>query len=1020
MLGFGFNKAKVLSSAEKYVQQGKLQNAIAEYLKIVKVEPRDLTVLNTIGDLYARLGNGGEASTYFKKVAEAYAGDGFTVKAIAMYKKLTKVAPSETDCLLKLAELYSQQGLYNDARSQYVQVADQFIKGGKLEQAAQIFQKMLEFDPENTTMQAKLAEVCMKLGKKEDAREIFYRSAESLYQRGSLEGAEDALGRVLNMDPNHGPALLLRGKIALDAGNGALAVESFNKVPDIDSRPDGLRSLLRAHALLGQVDELEPIAKKVLAVHNDISGFGAYADALMGRGEFEKAFKLYLEYADRFLAGNPTAFLNTLHNTISRVKDNSTCLELLREFFEKSGDRTHLSELSELLAHAYVQQGRLADARDLYKQLTDLEPENPLHAQSYRQMVAKIGEDVTTRPLTAEEGSQPLMAEEMEQPAAAAPEALYSEEVAEAIRAALTEAELYESYKAPAKAIAPLEAVLPRAPRDVEVNQRLVALYVRAARFADAARCCSLLQSIHSDAGQQAEARQYAELAKKYRQSAGIAEPPAEAVAAPPVEALAAPPPKPAPPVTYEIDLSDEWESAAATPASPEPAVTSFDDLPVAVEEADTVAPAAPVAPELAVPGLADTVAEIEFYLSNSMWNEARAAIANCEALAPSFARLPEFRSQLPATAPAPEVLTEAPPAAQPAEVAVAQPQAPPTELVVEAVEEATVTDFVFESTGEAEVAVAPAPVAAIEEAPAAVHEVVVEQEQPAPLEPETPPAPPVVEPEPAPVPSLAAAPKTPVAPPAAGEEEDILGSFVLDLESSLGDDFSLDAPPPPPSAPPPAVPARPASAAAPPQVPAAAKPAAAVAAPAAPVVAPPAMAAAAAASAQATAAPPPSPAPGLSATAVRETTSALSDLFDEFKQDVEEGTPEVEDPETHYNLGVAFKEMGLLDEAIGELQKVCEAVDRGQSFGQVMEAYTWLAHCFVEKGVAEAAVRWYEKALKLPTIDREASTAIHYELACAHETGGNAKAALAHFMEVYGVNIDYRDVAERIKALKS
>jgi tetratricopeptide (TPR) repeat protein len=277
-----------------------------------------------------------------------------------------------------------------------------------------------------------------------------------------------------------------------------------------------------------------------------------------------------------------------------------------------------------------------------------------------------------------------------------------------------------------------------------------------------------------------------------------------------------------------------------------------------------------------------------------------------------------------------------------------------------------------------------------------------------------------VVEPEPAPVPSLAAAPKTPVAPPAAGEEEDILGSFVLDLESSLGDDFSLDAPPPPPSAPPPAVPARPASAAAPPQVPAAAKPAAAVAAPAAPVVAPPAMAAAAAASAQATAAPPPSPAPGLSATAVRETTSALSDLFDEFKQDVEEGTPEVEDPETHYNLGVAFKEMGLLDEAIGELQKVCEAVDRGQSFGQVMEAYTWLAHCFVEKGVAEAAVRWYEKALKLPTIDREASTAIHYELACAHETGGNAKAALAHFMEVYGVNIDYRDVAERIKALKS
>ncbi len=54
--GFGFNKQKVLSAAEKFVQQGKLQNAIAEYEKILKADPKDLTVSNTVGDLYARLG----------------------------------------------------------------------------------------------------------------------------------------------------------------------------------------------------------------------------------------------------------------------------------------------------------------------------------------------------------------------------------------------------------------------------------------------------------------------------------------------------------------------------------------------------------------------------------------------------------------------------------------------------------------------------------------------------------------------------------------------------------------------------------------------------------------------------------------------------------------------------------------------------------------------------------------------------------------------------------------------------
>ena len=45
--GFGFNKQKLLSAAEKYVQQGKMQNAIAEYEKILKADPKDLTVTNT-------------------------------------------------------------------------------------------------------------------------------------------------------------------------------------------------------------------------------------------------------------------------------------------------------------------------------------------------------------------------------------------------------------------------------------------------------------------------------------------------------------------------------------------------------------------------------------------------------------------------------------------------------------------------------------------------------------------------------------------------------------------------------------------------------------------------------------------------------------------------------------------------------------------------------------------------------------------------------------------------------------
>ena len=82
------------------------------------------------------------------------------------------------------------------------------------------------------------------------------------------------------------------------------------------------------------------------------------------------------------------------------------------------------------------------------------------------------------------------------------------------------------------------------------------------------------------------------------------------------------------------------------------------------------------------------------------------------------------------------------------------------------------------------------------------------------------------------------------------------------------------------------------------------------------------------------------------------------------------------------------------------------------------MQAYTWLAQCFVEKGVPEASFKWYERALKIAT-DEQQRLSLHYDFANACEAAGNRQTALQHFMEVYGSNIDYRDVAERIKALR-
>ena len=1076
MLGFGFNKTKVLASAERYVQQGKLQNAIAEYEKISKEDPKDITILNTIGDLYARLGQVDAAVNYFRKVGDHYAGEGFTVKAIAMYKKLTKLNPTAMESIQKLAELYTQQGLYNDARQQLMVVADSHIRASNHNEAARIFQKMLELDPENASLQSKLADLYIKTGQKDDAKNIFLRAAESLHQRGVKDAAAESLNKVLNIEPGNVRALQLKAQLALEKGDAAQAAHALEKIPDLDSRPDALKSLLQAYVQLGKVDEVAPCAKKLLSVHQDISGMKLYADTLLTTGKLKEAIGVYQEYADQLIAANGPATVQALDAYISRVKDDPKALEDLNTLFQRAGDTSHSAEIMELLAHACVQQGDLARARDLYKQLSDIEPENPLHLQNYKQIQAKLGEDSTVRELSDEEGSQALMVEELETQEVLV-EQHYSDLVASSIQAALTESDLFESYNVPNKALAPLEAILPQAPQDVRLNQRLAAIYARLGRNREAAQRCAVLQKVFSGSGLHQEAIKYGDMAARYAQAAGTAVPVVESFTPEQISPATAAEPKPtfsiepevtagkveefyfdqapaavppavedAPPTSAEvepaahareIDLSDEWESmveiespaeapepSPAEIVEPEPAPVPEPQPVAAVEpEPEPVAEvAAPVEPDATT---RDTIEEVRFYVSQEMWSEAAGAVDRLASLAPEIPEVAQFQRQILAamvaeSARQPEPPVEAEPPAPPTMEVEATPPALEVEEELPAKgkvgepEQPAVAEFTFDQQG-----VSPdsknTDVFAIEE-PVPVLEVTAEP-PPAETEPELEIAeeeePLLQEASHSPEHTLDETASVPMEVSAEAEDDhDVLEDFVSDLEASLGDSFlgggngsgsghPVSAPVPPASEPAvaaftaaPAVIQSPAVSHNVPQ----------------PTIAAVAAAPTIAASSAVASAPD---------TFGEEGTSLLQDLFEEFKEDMEEGGGQTEDPETHYNLGVAFKEMGLLDEAIGELQKVCQAIDHGQPFSQNMQAFTWLANCFLEKGVPEASFKWYQKALSEAGND-ETRTAIHYELACAYEAAGMKPEALRNFMEVYSANIDYRDVAERIKHLKS
>jgi tetratricopeptide (TPR) repeat protein len=144
-----------------------------------------------------------------------------------------------------------------------------------------------------------------------------------------------------------------------------------------------------------------------------------------------------------------------------------------------------------------------------------------------------------------------------------------------------------------------------------------------------------------------------------------------------------------------------------------------------------------------------------------------------------------------------------------------------------------------------------------------------------------------------------------------------------------------------------------------------------------------------------------------------------LKEVFDEFRAELGEMGAEDEDLETHYNLGIAFREMGLVDEAISEFQKVAKATDNGKPFRYGMQCCTLLGLAFMEKGQPGIAAIWYERALHTPGIEPESILALRYDLGVAQESAGEPDAALKSFSQVYAMNIDYRDVADRIAALQ-
>ncbi len=1118
-----FNKSKALENALKFLNQGKVAQAIGEYQLILRNDPKDQATLMTVGDLFARQGDMPQAVEYFERLAHVYLNDGFNSKAIAIYKKIAKLAPNELAPLERLADLYVQQGVLSEARPLFLQIAEAHLKANHSQKAVEVLHRLLEVEPENQRVQMRLAELYGMMGQKQEAAQTYLAYAQRLFERGENDEAEKLVDRAIEVDSSNSEAILLKSKTLAAANKYEAAIAALEHHPEAQAGGDVTEFLVDYDLRAGHSARAADRARQQLArgIQHFTLLYGV-AEAMIEGGDAASALPLLTELrAPMVEAGAQDNFVKSLSSVCEKMPGHTEPLEILVDFCRHASEPFRLNAALGQLSDAYAAKENFPRAEELLVELVDRNKNDERLVERLNQLRSRSGGAPV--PVAPIETAAPAVSAAPAPVVAAVPEPVdeatvnltpvvtpviveetLDEDTQRYIAQALTDVDLFSSYGLTQKATHLLENVLQRAPRHTPTLERLLDLHLGAGNDRRTAELSAQLEQIHRERNDHVNADRFGELRRRYSKVAGLSEsdlPPAPAMVAP----------VPGAPTAESTPASGAWsheanpqigvpvvapEPVASTVAAPPPPAPAppqaqvepppFEIEPVPVQEVQAAAPAAePAEFEIPLVDIDSSVPEPQQISADVAFGESASAPASESPtasgeldLSDEWAATSGQAEEIPADAqPQPEAAEivaplEFDPIVEPeAASAVPQHSAAPSEdetiaeirraaneavaqlssdveIVDEEPDHATgvkafeidsnlaqtdLTDDVFSAPVEAEQIAQPemqeateieldpvvTPASEIEAEPSfeMVEEPVSETGTPAENLP-----PDLLDFLNEPIPEVAAsAENLAEAVPESALETVPEAELEIELtpepaliqkngDAKTTDDFlselaaefdDLEAPAPEPVH----EPVRAASnqrTPAPEEIHSQLQGVFAEA--------PPALQAA-------STAPSTIPAPPVSSSI--ENLNELAEVFQEFRSELGEMGDEDEDLETHYNLGIAYREMGLLDEAIGEFQKVAKAIQKGKPFRYEMNCSTMLGLSFMDKGEPMVASLWYKRALTTPHLEEESILALQYDLGLALESAGEADAALDSFRQVYAANIDYRDVADRIATLQ-
>jgi tetratricopeptide (TPR) repeat protein len=402
------NQQSSRRKAQKLAEKGATEEALFEYGRLARdghLEPYDLVVY---GDLLSRTGNRSDAVERYLEAMDSYAKAGLNRNAIALGKKIRRLAPHETNVHRKLGELYIAEGLASESCLHFLEFLEHVdVKADGVADAIEdVCGKLLAQSLPSFLVVPKIVQAAKTVGREKRLGEGVLHQMRRAKATGNREAAQTLEGLLNAMDPG-----LVAGASAepvsakesspfeLDATSlTARAREQEPAGQNLDTPVLSLRDFsfeeAEPHHENGSSDP-EPVLDPDPSDSDEFESAEALREQGMSsleRKDTVRAQRFFMKAAYRFFEAGQSPEAAELYERVVRIDPNHLdALRGLVEIAHINGERAKMAHWGSELGDVLLAREMFADAKVQFQRVLAFDPQNA-KAQSRLRRLNTIAE----------------------------------------------------------------------------------------------------------------------------------------------------------------------------------------------------------------------------------------------------------------------------------------------------------------------------------------------------------------------------------------------------------------------------------------------------------------------------------------------------------------------------------------------------------------------------------------------------------------------------------------------------